>query len=152
MNKKNIPLFFLVAILLIVGVVYIFVRQSPDGSNTLMDSIRNVFNNEDDREEVSLEYTIKEGDTLNSISEEYGLQVETILFANDLETDSELNIGQKLRIPPRDGLFVIVSEGDTLNSIAEEYDVSSQDIADYNWLDYPYNLELGSELFMPKSF
>ena len=152
MNKKNILLFFLVAFILVIGVVYILIKQSPESNSSLIDSIRSVFNDEVEREGISFEYTTKEGDTLDKISEEYGLEVETILFANGLETGSELVEGQNLRIPSNNGLFVVVDEDDTLESIAQEYDVNSQDIADYNWLDYPYDLESGSELFIPKSF
>lgn len=95
------------------------------------------------------EYRVKEGDTLTSISEYFNLQEATILSANDKLQNESLPSGQVLRIPPVDGIVIVVKEEDTLESISKEYDVSEEQIADYNWLSYPYSLEGGMELFIP---
>lgn len=95
------------------------------------------------------EYTVKEGDTLDSIAEEFDLQESTIFSANNMEQNDNITVGQILKIPPVDGIIITVEEEDTLESISKEYDVSKQVLADFNWLDSPYSLEIGMELFVP---
>ncbi|MBF8290879.1 MAG: hypothetical protein HW391_1847 [Chloroflexi bacterium] len=43
----------------------------------------------------------------------------TVWWANKLTSKDDLNVGQKLVIPPVDGLVVTVKDGDTLDSIAD---------------------------------
>jgi LysM repeat protein len=104
------------------------------------------------RDNLNDSYIVKEGDDLESIAELFGLSKETIIFANELETDGVLSSGQKLLIPAADGVFVVVKENDSLETLAKEYDVESQDIADFNWLDYPFSLEVGTTIFIPLEF
>lgn len=46
---------------------------------------------------------VKEGDTVESIAEDYGVTVETLLKENNLNADSVLQIGQELKIPEDSG-------------------------------------------------
>jgi murein DD-endopeptidase MepM/ murein hydrolase activator NlpD len=103
-----------------------------------------------DRERRSVEeYIVKGGDTLSTIAEYYGISTESILWANDMSSTDYIKPGQKLEIPPSDGVLVTVESGDTLSSLAEKYDANDQAIADFNWLDYPFTLEEGETLFIP---
>lgn len=104
----------------------------------------------DDRRRMDIEeYLVKTGDSLGSVAEYYGLELETILWANDLNEDAVIKPGETLEIPPGDGLSVEVESGDTLEDIAERYDSNPQMIIDTNWLDYPFELQAGQELFIP---
>lgn len=98
----------------------------------------------------SEEYIVKTGDSLSSISEYYGLEIESILWANDLQEDSVIKPGETLEIPPGNGLSVEVESGDTLGDLAERYNANPQTIIDVNWLDYPFELHAGQELFIPE--
>ena len=49
-------------------------------------------------------YTVKEGDTLQSIADKYGITPAMIAFVNNLSS-SELTAGQVLKIPTTDGLI-----------------------------------------------
>jgi murein DD-endopeptidase MepM/ murein hydrolase activator NlpD len=95
------------------------------------------------------EYIIKGGDTLSTIAEYYDISIESILWANNMSATDYIKPGQKLEIPPSDGVLVTVKSGDTLTSLAEKYEASDQAIADFNWLDYPFTLEQGETLFIP---
>lgn len=95
------------------------------------------------------EYIVKGGDTLSTIAEYYNISTESILWANDMRSTDYIKPGQKLEIPPSDGVIVEVSSGDTLASLAKKYDASDQAIADFNWLDYPFELLEGQTLFIP---
>ncbi len=79
-------------------------------------------------------YVVQRGDTLARIANSFGLAVTTIYWANksSLPDPQFLRLGQKLMIPPIDGLVVVVGKKDTLASIATRYGVASQDIIDAN--------------------
>jgi murein DD-endopeptidase MepM/ murein hydrolase activator NlpD len=80
-----------------------------------------------------LHYIVKPGDTISLIAMKFGIEAETVLFANpDLrENPHSLQVGQDVTILPVDGVLHIVEEGDTLESIAEEYEAEVDDILAY---------------------
>jgi len=93
-------------------------------------------------------YTVKSGDTLTGIANHYGISMMTIWWANKLSAKDELKVGQKLVIPPVNGLVVTVKEGDTLDSLAAKYKVEGTDILAVNEIEDP-NLIIGQTLILP---
>ncbi len=71
-------------------------------------------------------YKVVSGDTISEIAKRYGISQDTIISFNKIQRARELQIGQELRIPNRDGLLYKVKKGDTLESIAADYSVSSE--------------------------
>ena len=57
---------------------------------------------EEARKEI-LEYTVQSGDTLSKIAEDFGISLETVLWANDLSKNATISPGQKLIILPVTG-------------------------------------------------
>jgi len=104
------------------------------------------------RREV-ITYTVQEGDNVWDIAQRFGINPETIVWANDqLEIDPDLlSVGQELVILPVSGVWHTVKPGDTLESIAERYKVTMQAIIDYepNGLQEPYSLIVGQRLIIP---
>lgn len=81
--------------------------------------------------QTAVKYTVVEGDSIFSISKEFNIKPETILWANyDLLHDDPtfLSPGWVLIIPPVDGVYYKWKEGDTLEKIAAKFDASVQDI------------------------
>lgn len=104
----------------------------------------------DDRGRLySEEYIVKRGDTVDGIAAAYGLSVNSVLWANDLDEDDYINPGDTLVIPPSDGVIVTVEDGDTVYTLAETYEANSQNIVDFNMLDYPFTLTVGEKIFIP---
>jgi len=70
-------------------------------------------------------YTVQPGDTVASIAEAYGIDVQYILWNNaDLYEDPDLLlVGYKLQIPTVNGLIYNVKLGDTLSDIASFYQI-----------------------------
>jgi murein DD-endopeptidase MepM/ murein hydrolase activator NlpD len=69
-------------------------------------------------------YVVDKGDSVFSISRQYDLEPETVLWANyDLLDDNPnmLSIGQQLVIPPTDGVYYVWQAGDTLEKVAERF-------------------------------
>ena len=94
-------------------------------------------------------YRVKNGDTLWSIARKYGLTVNEIKNANNLE-DNTLSINQLLYIPIKETVTVeskvyTVKNGDTLYSIARKYNLTVDDLKKMNNLIND-NLTVGQKL------
>lgn len=82
-------------------------------------------------------YIIKSGDTLYSIAREYGVTVDDIKKANDLNSNY-LSIGQIIYIPNLDSsedIIYIVKKGDNLYSISRMFNTTVKDLMQYNKLN-----------------
>ncbi len=79
-----------------------------------------------------VEYEIKSGDTVSTIAQNFGLKVNTVLWANNLSAFSLIRPGNTLIILPTDGVLHTIKSGETLSRLAQIYNVNSQEIADYN--------------------
>ncbi len=105
------------------------------------------------RQDIQL-YTVHSGDTVLAIAAKYGLNPETVLWANNtIEQDPDkLSIGDQLNILPVNGVLHVVKPGDTLSSLADKYKVSLSDITGYkaNKLDNTaVALTVGDQIVIP---
>jgi murein DD-endopeptidase MepM/ murein hydrolase activator NlpD len=86
------------------------------------------------REQV-IEYTVKTGDTLFDIAAKFGLEPETLLWANQqtlADNPHSLRPGQVLNILPVDGTYHRWSAGDGLNSVARFFGVTPEAILNFS--------------------
>lgn len=79
-------------------------------------------------------YKVQRGDTLISIASDFGINLNSIVWANALE-NTNLVPGQELVILPVSGIVYEVKTGDTVDSIANLYSADSQKIIDFNHLE-----------------
>lgn len=101
-------------------------------------------------------YTIKTGDTLWSISQKFGVTIESIISNNNLKNPNNIYIGQKLIIKKDDNddrenkiIRYTVNPGDVLWKIAERYGITVRKIIDINNLQSPYYIYIGQTLLIP---
>jgi LysM repeat protein len=94
-------------------------------------------------------HTVREGESLLELADQYGLRPESILWANDLQNPDLIVVGQKLIIPPQDGLFYPVDPGESLFAIAQRYGLEVETVAEANGLSDPSTLPAGLQLFLP---
>lgn len=94
--------------------------------------------------EIITHYVI-EAETLSDIAERYGLEVNTILWENDLGLNDKLKPGQELRILPVDGVRHKVARGETIYSIGKKYGL--EDSQTQMIIDYPFNEFSNDETF-----
>ncbi len=119
-------------------------------------------------------YRVTKGDTITSVARRYGLSAQALAAANGLRADSQLRIGQTLRIPATgapgaarvqgskpiqlSGKTVqavratapghyIVQNGDTLAAIAQKFHTSTDSLSQWNGLTSS-NLLAGQELIV----
>jgi murein DD-endopeptidase MepM/ murein hydrolase activator NlpD len=99
-----------------------------------------------------ISYSVKSGDTISTIAQQFGVTIDTIKWANDIQSDS-LDIGQKLSIPPVSGIVHKVREGETIYSIAKKYKAEAQNIVNFPFNDFTdpdtFALSIGQTLVVP---
>jgi len=95
-------------------------------------------------------YTVQPGDTLWEIAQRRGLNLDTLLSANQrIKNVSSLRVGQRLRIPNQNGVFHKVKKGQTLSNISRAYNVSVEKIIEDKNISKPKKLLAGREIFIP---
>ncbi len=128
----------------------ISVRTARLQTKNLAEQQRQLFENPPRQGNIT--YLVKEGDTLQSIAEEFDISTNTIIWANDLKSD-KLRVGTVIIIPPITGVVHIVQNGDTIESIARQYNASPEDIRNYPYNrfseDKPFPLIVGEPLYVP---
>lgn len=100
------------------------------------------------RSQVS-EYTVQEGDLISFIASDFGVSVNSIIWANGLKNVDSISLGQVLRIPPVTGVIHKVAKGDTTAGLAKKYGVEQERIVAYNRLPQDGSLEIGDEVIVP---
>jgi len=83
-----------------------------------------------DREAITT-YEVETGDSVMGIAKKFGLKPESILWANyDLLQDNpnNLSVGQKLKVPPVDGVLYQWKKSDQIENIAHKYKATADDI------------------------
>jgi N-acetylmuramoyl-L-alanine amidase len=100
------------------------------------------------RRDVSY-YTMKPGDTVQSVAGRFGLTADTLRWANNITDLSSVVPGQRLAIPPVNGILVKVGPTTQLQGLAIQYHVNLQDIIDFNLIRDPAHLKPGTMLMLP---
>ena len=94
-------------------------------------------------------YTVQDGDTLSFIASDFGVSVNTIIWANNLNNIHNIKPGDELKIPPIDGVIHKVKKGDSLSSIAKKYGAEEEKIISFNALPKDGSIQIDSEIIVP---
>ncbi|MDF2634429.1 MAG: Peptidase [Pelosinus sp.] len=92
-------------------------------------------------------HTVKEGETLSTIAEQYNIDVDTLEGAN-AELNTDIHPGDQLVILPQKGVLHTAGTGDTLWWIANAYHVEITAILQANGKK-DEDLSIGESLFIP---
>ena len=101
-------------------------------------------------------YTVKSGDTLYGISNQFGVSVTELARLNNVDANT-LQVGKVLNIPSNSGtnpnnmFMYTVKKGDTLYSIATKYKTTVGEIVNLNYLK-DNNLKIGQVLRIPETY
>ncbi len=100
-------------------------------------------------------YTVRKGDTLESISKKFDVSVEEIKRLNNIKDERKLREGMKLEIPSnktskskaQEEIYT-VQRGDTLETVAKKYGITVKEIMEYNGIN-DEKIFAGDELKIP---
>lgn len=173
-RKRHIPLLFLLALNAGVGhiltdqisgmgadaasiikdeqIINENIESSEEISGSEMESVEEISigSPEEDKADNSIViYEVKSGDTISSIASSFKVSVNTIRWANDLNSKDTIKIGDKLTILPITGVQYKVKSGDTISAIAKKYDADSKEILTFNGFDDAKDLKSGMEIIIP---
>jgi surface antigen len=95
-----------------------------------------------------VEYIVGSGDSLWSIASKFNVSVDTLVWANDIESQI-ISPGQKLIILPVTGVMHLVEEGDTVSKIAQNYSAEERDVVSFNDLEDGRDLFAGEIIIVP---
>jgi len=93
-------------------------------------------------------YTVKNGDTVWSIAQNFNITTDTIRYNNKLEDENSVKPGQTLVILPVSGILHTVKAGDTTASISKRYQIDEALIISQNDL-YGEEVKPGMKLVIP---
>ena len=126
------------------GSNYLLAAADKAGANTLISNLP---------KGETTEYRVQEGDTVSSISQKFGVNIDTIVWENNLKSVGAIKVGQILKILPVSGVKHTVKRGETIYSIAKDFQVDAQNIIDYPFNtfanDETFSLSAGQELIIP---
>lgn len=125
----------------IAGGVALVSESGPDG--TASDIAQSPASNH-----ISI-YVVRKGDSLAAIAKMYGVSTNTILWANDLRSGSDIQPGDTLVILPVSGVQHVVAKGETLASIVKKYHGDMQDVLGYNGLSAGAAIAVGDTIIIP---
>lgn len=120
---------------------YVVKTSSPDASDASSDQKRSFV----------IDYEVKNGDTLAKIADNFGISLNTLVWANGLTAKSVLKEGQELKILPIDGVLYTVKKGDNLSAIAKKYKTETAEIIDFNDLPADGAIKEGMDLILPNA-
>lgn len=101
-----------------------------------------------ERQEI-IDYIVQAGDILGSIATKFGLDINTILWTNNLSYYSIIRPGDTLKILPTSGVLHTVQSGENLSFIARTYNADMDKILAFNNLKDVNALKKGQELIIP---
>ena len=104
--------------------------------------------NKPNADQISL-YVVREGDNLSEIADMFGVSVNTIRWANDLQADEPIQVGQILVILPVSGVQYTIAKGDTIKSIAKKFGADADEIIQFNNLSPDQKLNEGDTIIIP---
>ena len=106
------------------------------------------FENSNQNGRISI-YTVQEGDTLSFIASDFGVSINTIIWANNIQNINSIKPGNELKIPPVSGVIHKVKKGETVASVAKKYAASEEKIVEFNGLPKDGSLQIDDELIVP---
>lgn len=95
-------------------------------------------------------YVVRKGDSLSQIAKMFGVSVNTIIWANDIQRGGSIHDGETLVILPVSGVSHVVAKGDTIKSLAQKYKGSEEEIIAFNGLEGNSALVVGSTVIIPE--
>lgn len=96
-----------------------------------------------------IDYVVQPGDVVSTIASKFGVNVNTLLWENNLTAYTTIRPGQTLKILPLNGVSHRVKKGDNLNAIAKKYQGDAAKILEFNKIASLDELQIDQVLIIP---
>lgn len=77
-------------------------------------------------------YEVKEGDNISFIAKRHGISIDAVFSANANIDSKNLRVGNKLRIPNKNGITYKIAQNDNLSTIAQMFETDVESIKKAN--------------------
>lgn len=114
-------------------------------------SVNNPLSNVVATREGVIIYKVQKGDTLSRIAANFGISLNTILWANEKLKRGYLQPGEEIVVLPVSGVLHEVREEETLETISDAYGISVSRILNSNPTLIPAKLTAGGTVIVPDS-
>ena len=94
-------------------------------------------------------YVVAQGDSLWSISNSQGIELDTLIGSNSFKSSAKLKPGITIRIPNQDGIFYTLANGDKIEKVCKLYGVDLNKLKQVNPTVDVVSLKPGDEIFLP---
>lgn len=125
-------------------------KQYSNINNDKNESLSLAYTQSKEENEIKvITYTVKSGDSLESIASTYKVKVNTIAESNNLSVNAILTEGQLLEFPSINGVLYKIQNGETLWDLTMLNKVDFNKVVEINKLESPEKLKLGQKIIMP---
>lgn len=93
-------------------------------------------------------HTVRSGETLWDIAHQHGLNIDSLIGANNISNMNSIKPGQEFKILPIKGIIYRVSPGESVASIAGKFNIKSETIMKDNNIKNPSNLKIDQNLIL----
>lgn len=94
-------------------------------------------------------HKVVSGETFSSIAQKYNIDVNTLLWGNNLSATTVLRPGMSLEILPVIGVAHAVARGESVSTIAKKYNIPVDQILEANNLLDTADIKIGQKLIIP---
>jgi murein DD-endopeptidase MepM/ murein hydrolase activator NlpD len=98
---------------------------------------------------VIFNYTVRPGDNLSLIAQQFSTDVETLLGLNVNHNLSRLQPGETIKVMNIKGIVHTLATGETLGTISKRYSVSVAKLASANGITDPSLVHVGQQIIVP---
>lgn len=95
------------------------------------------------------EHIFKEGENLWNIARLHGIDIDTLIGANDVNDINKIQIGDIIKILPVKGLLYKIGPGENLSMISQKYNINMEVIIGMNSIKDPDKILSGKLLLLP---
>lgn len=93
-------------------------------------------------------HTVRSGETLWDIAQKHGINIDSLIGANNISNMNSIKPGQEFKILPVKGILYRVSPGESIAGIADKFDVSPKTILEDNNIDRRSDLQIDQTLIL----
>lgn len=93
-------------------------------------------------------HKVRSGETLWDIAHKHGLNIDSLIGANNISNMNSIKPGQEFKILPVKGIIYRVSPGESLGSIARKFDIKEDTVMQDNNIEDASSLEVDQKLIL----